>query len=866
MRYNLRTREVLASVTPQTAVCDIVATTQSVPGSGLSTGTMYLTYTPGAGTDVEIEAHGMTPGLHGVHIHASGDLSDMVSGTSLGGHYNPHESPHGCAPAPRKVGDLGNLIVDEDGHGYYAERNNMQLELDGPFSVVGRGLVVHALEDNCVAVEGAAGDLSAGARVGICRIVADGEQGTVTRDGYTTSTWASDSEARDARRSYIRKRYAAATCSGTPLCEPSSPGMTMRAPVMFDISFETTRGTFIVRVPRDWSPRGADRLFNLVQNDFFTDARFYRVIAGFVAQFGSSGNPSVDAALTLPDALIPNDPPNPDASNVRGTIAFGAEYDANEMAVNRSTEMYINLVDNVRLDSHGFTPVGWIVSGMDHVAANIYDGYGEMQDICWLHNARPCDGPLAADLYERGNEYLDAEFPRMDRILSARVVDLPPDMATEVTAQNVMGHLRHLQAIGTANGGNRDIGGPGFNASRDYVLEQLRQNTDFDVSVQYFPFVLARVIGTPSVAVAGDGAWWTSVPPTGARYRTDFREMSNGAFSGEVSGVAAVAGTGCSASDFAGFAPGSIALIMRGGCSFFEKGANAQRFGAAGSVIVNNVGGVLHGTLGDTGSEVGIPVMGMTQSAGEQLISVAGEQTFTLAMSVVVDVRTVTCSNIIAETRQGDDSNVIVVGSHLDSVAAGPGINDNGSGTATNLEMALSLARLLARGAISLTNQVRFCWWGAEEEGLVGSHWYVDHLSDEEISRVALNLNYDMIASPNYIIGVYNGSSLLPGGGAEELRTGGLSQARGSAALQTMFEDRLTSIGSPHVPIHFNGRSDYGPFLARGIPAGGLETGAEKGKTMEERAMFGGTAQSAAFDAAYDPCYHQVIPPKNFSA
>jgi len=80
-----------------------------------------------------------------------------------------------------------------------------------------------------------------------------------------------------------------------------------------------------------------------------------------------------------------------------------------------------------------------------------------------------------------------------------------------------------------------------------------------------------------------------------------------------------------------------------------------------------------------------------------------------------------------------------------------------------------------------------------------------------------------------------------------------------------MFEDRLTSIGSPHVPIHFNGRSDYGPFLARGIPAGGLETGAEKGKTMEERAMFGGTAQSAAFDAAYDPCYHQVIPPKNLS-
>ena len=114
-------------------------------------------------------------------------------------------------------------------------------------------------------------------------------------------------------------------------------------------------------------------------------------------------------------------------------------------------------------------------------------------------------------------------------------------------------------------------------------------------------------------------------------------------------------------------------------------------------------------------------------------------------MSVLTERRTVTVSNIIAETQQGDPDSVVVVGSHLDSVAAGSGINDNGSGTATNLEIALSLARLMSRGAITLTNQVRFCWWGAEEEGLVGSHWYVDHLSDTEISRIALNLNYDMV-------------------------------------------------------------------------------------------------------------------------
>ena len=233
-----------------------------------------------------------------------------------------------------------------------------------------------------------------------------------------------------------------------------------------------------------------------------------------------------------------------------------------------------------------------------------------------------------------------------------------------------------------------------------------------------------------------------------------------------------------------------------------------------------------------------------------------GEST-TLHVSVTTERRTVTVSNIIAETKQGDRDSVVVVGSHLDGVAAGSGINDNGSGTSTNLEIALSLARLMSRGAITLTNQVRFCWWGAEEEGLVGSHWYVDHLSDEEISRIALNLNYDMVGSPNYIIGVYDGKSLLPGGDAESLRTGGLGQAYGSDALQKMYEGYLESIGSAHVPVEFNGRSDYGPFLARGIPCGGLETGAEVGKTMEDRTLFGGTASSGPHHAAYDPCYHQ---------
>jgi Zn-dependent M28 family amino/carboxypeptidase len=110
-----------------------------------------------------------------------------------------------------------------------------------------------------------------------------------------------------------------------------------------------------------------------------------------------------------------------------------------------------------------------------------------------------------------------------------------------------------------------------------------------------------------------------------------------------------------------------------------------------------------------------------------------------------------------------------------------------------------------------------------------------------------------MVGSPNYVIGVYNGSSLLDGGGAEELRTGGYGQALGSFALQKMYQRYIeTIVGSPHVPVEFNGRSDYGPFLERGIACSGLETGAEGVKTEYERELFGGWA-----NAWYDPCYHQ---------
>eukprot|EP01051_Picozoa_sp_SAG22_P005668 SAG22_NODE_343_length_11944_cov_15.500042_2_plen_509_part_00 len=295
-------------------------------------------------------------------------------------------------------------------------------------------------------------------------------------------------------------------------------------------------------------------------------------------------------------------------------------------------------------------------------------------------------------------------------------------------------------------------------------------------------------------------------------------------------------------------------------CTFATQALNAQAAGAAALIIFDalaadaaNIPRTLR-SLGEPPSAVTIPVFSVALDVIMDFREyISSGQTVVLRMAVSKTVSFVPCSNVVATSRTGDPSKTIVVGSHMDGVAAGPGNNDNGSGAMTNLELALSLARLMARGAITLTNRVRFCWWGAEEEGLVGSHWYVDHLSDAEIDEIAVNLNYDMVGSPNYVIGVYNGSSLLDGGGAEELRTGGYGQALGSAALQTMYQSYIeTVVGSPHVPVEFNGRSDYGPFLARGIACSGLETGAEGIKTEYERKLFGGWA-----NAWYDPCYHQ---------
>jgi Zn-dependent M28 family amino/carboxypeptidase len=170
-------------------------------------------------------------------------------------------------------------------------------------------------------------------------------------------------------------------------------------------------------------------------------------------------------------------------------------------------------------------------------------------------------------------------------------------------------------------------------------------------------------------------------------------------------------------------------------------------------------------------------------------------------------------------------------------VNAGPGIQDNGSGSAAILEVAEQMAKVKPR------NKVRFAWWGAEESGLVGSTYYVNNLSAAEQAKIALYLNFDMIGSPNHVFFVYDGddSDTVGAGPGPE----------GSAQIEDVFERFYVDRNIPFKGTDFSGRSDYGPFIAVGIPSGGLFTGAEGIKSAEEAAIWGGTAGQQ-----YDPCYH----------
>jgi aminopeptidase Y len=394
-----------------------------------------------------------------------------------------------------------------------------------------------------------------------------------------------------------------------------------------------------------------------------------------------------------------------------------------------------------------------------------------------------------------------------------------------VTLEGVLRHLEAFQDIADANGGNRASGTPGYDASAEYVVG-LMEAAGYDVTVQPFE-VQAFISLSPSILEQ------VSPPPTGPIANSILSYSGSGDVTAPVTALPAPpadATPGCEAADFAGFPAGNIALISRGACTFAIKATNAYNAGASGVVIYNNQAGVINATLG-TDFTLDIGVTSVAQDVGQQLAATPG-----LVLRLKTDTfrGMATSYNVLAETRGGDPNNVVMVGARLDSTDVAPGIQGNGSGSAAVLETALQMARVRPR------NKVRFAWWGAMEFGLVGSTYYVDELSDEERARIALYLNFDMIASPNYVRFVYDGDG----------SAFGLAGPPGSAAIEAFFERFYTARGLASEPTAINSRSDYAAFFDAGIPFGGLFTGAEGIKTTEQAAIYGGTAGEQ-----YDPCY-----------
>jgi Zn-dependent M28 family amino/carboxypeptidase len=417
-----------------------------------------------------------------------------------------------------------------------------------------------------------------------------------------------------------------------------------------------------------------------------------------------------------------------------------------------------------------------------------------------------------------------------------------------VTLEGVREHQQALQDIADKTEepvypGTRAAGTAGYDASVDYVAGLL-EDAGYEVTLD------------PVEITFNFPATLRQLTPVEAEYETG---VFTGSGSGEVEGQVIpvdinltgdrASTSGCEAADFAGIdwsGDADIALVQRGTCFFGTKAFYAEQAGAEAIIIFNqgntpdreglivadatSVDPPIPGAPGPVTH--GIPVVGASFEDG-----VALAQPGSTAYVNVLPAETRTDYNVIAELPGKNTDNVVMAGAHLDSVIEGPGIQDNGSGSAALLETALMMANS------NPENTLRFAWWAAEEQGLVGSADYVAGLSEEELDRIAMYMNYDMIGSPNYIFMVYDSD--------QSTFEAPVDIPEGSIAIEDLYESYYTAIGEPYDDTEFSGRSDYEAFILAGIPSGGLFTGAEEIKTEAQEEIWGGTAGEQ-----FDPCYH----------
>ena len=412
---------------------------------------------------------------------------------------------------------------------------------------------------------------------------------------------------------------------------------------------------------------------------------------------------------------------------------------------------------------------------------------------------------------------------------------LPIDAASE----GAFRHLRALQDIASMSGGNRAAGTLGYDRSAEYVADRLKEAGYLVHFEEFeFPFFEERV---PPVLLVSFPDGRQEPAPAAA-----FRTLTNSGSSNVTARLHAVnlrlaegqppdSASGCKTTDFDEFERGFVALIRRGTCIFQTKVDNAWAAGAAAVVIMNEgTDGRTHAFSGQLRDLAPIPVVGVSYELGRSLeIAARGGATVRVDVNAVTDKRLT--RNVLADTAFYNESSLIIVGAHLDSVPEGPGINDNGSGSAAVLEAALRLAQ----GPTEARGSVRFAFWGAEERGLIGSRHHVGSLSEEVRRHIALYINLDMVGSPNFARFV-QGSAATGDGLAAVVRRELLADFREhNLIVEERAEGRFGSDGAA--------------FSQKGIATLGLYTGAGGLKSETQASLFGGTA-----GRPYDPCYHRA--------
>jgi Zn-dependent M28 family amino/carboxypeptidase len=426
-----------------------------------------------------------------------------------------------------------------------------------------------------------------------------------------------------------------------------------------------------------------------------------------------------------------------------------------------------------------------------------------------------------------------------------------------VSVRNIVQHQRALQNIADMNGGTRYTKTPGFTASVAYVRERMRRAglnvkvTQFDMPdwEEHAPPVLQQLTPTDTTYTPGAAEDDNSAAVDFIAFAYSPTKAVASAPVVPTNDIVAPSPaansntSGCEPGDFPAATAGAISLIQRGTCGIANKLANAQAAGAVGVIMFNegDSAGRMNAGFRSGPTDLSIPSVFSSYEVGKELYDAytAGKNP-TVRLETSGETIPHFYPQVQAETRTGDPRHMVLAGAHLDSVPAGPGINDDGSGTAWQL----ALAEQLAKRKFAPRNKVRFLWFGGEEDGLVGSQYYARNLSEREVGKVDVMIDTDMIASANYARLIYDGDGSEPGG------TPGPD---GSGAIENVFARYFARRGMATERIPFDGRSDYVGFVNRGIPAGGIFAGAEAPKTAEQVALYGGVEGEQL-----DPCYHEA--------